>query len=95
MTSMANAQVLLLHAAGLHARPVVTLTKLAKTFASRISIAADAHGPWIDAKSVVKVMNMKTPANTQLFFRAEGADAYAAVNALVTLVSNDFNGGPA
>ncbi|HUL66188.1 MAG TPA: HPr family phosphocarrier protein [Burkholderiaceae bacterium] len=91
---MANAQVLLLHAAGLHARPVVTLTKLAKTFASRIHIAADAQGPWIDAKSVVRVMNMKTPANTHLFLRAEGADADAAVNALVTLINNDFNGGP-
>jgi len=94
MAPMANAQVLLLHAAGLHARPVVTLTKLAKTFASRIHIAANAQGPWIDAKSVVRVMNMRTPANTHLFFRAEGADADAAVSALVTLVNNDFNGGP-
>jgi phosphocarrier protein len=92
---MANGQVLLLHAAGLHARPVVTLTKLAKTFASRIHIAADAQGPWVDAKSVVKVMNMKTPAKTHIFIRAEGTDADAAVQALVTLVNNDFNGGPA
>jgi phosphocarrier protein HPr len=91
---MADAHVLLMHTAGLHARPVVTLTKLAKTFASRIHIAATAQGPWIDAKSVVKVMNMKTPTNTQLFFRAEGADADAAVAALVSLVQNDFAGGP-
>ena len=91
---MADAHVLLQHSAGLHARPVVTLTKLAKTFASRIHVAAAAHGPWIDAKSVVKVMGMKTPANTQLYFRAEGADADAAVDALVALVNNDFLGGP-
>jgi len=91
---MADAQVLLVHAAGLHARPVVTLTKLARTFASRIHIAANQQGPWIDAKSVVKLMNMKTPTNTHLFIRAEGADADAAVAALVTLVSNDFLGGP-
>ena len=91
---MAHGEVLLLHGAGLHARPVVTLTKLAKTFASRIHIAADAQGPWIDAKSVVKVMSMRAPANSNLFFRAEGADADAAVAALVTLVNNDFLGGP-
>jgi len=91
---MADGQVLLMHAAGLHARPVVTLTKLAKTFASRIHIAADAEGPWVDAKSVVRVMSMRTPANKQLYFRAEGADADAAVAALVTLVNNDFLGGP-
>ena len=91
---MAHEQVLLLHAAGLHARPVVTMTKLAKTFASRIHVAADAQGPWVDAKSVVKVMSMKTPANSNLFFRADGEDADAAVAALVTLVNNDFLGGP-
>jgi phosphocarrier protein HPr len=91
---MADAQVLLFHAAGLHARPVVTLTKVAKMFDSRIHIAASADGPWIDAKSVVKVMKMKTPSNTQLFLRAEGEDADAALAALVALVNNDFNGGP-
>jgi phosphocarrier protein HPr len=91
---MADAQVLLLHSAGLHARPVVTLTKLARTFVSRIHIAANEQGPWIDAKSVVRVMNMRAPAKTQLFFRAEGADADAAVAAMVTLVNNDFLGGP-
>jgi phosphocarrier protein HPr len=92
---MASAQVLLQHAAGLHARPVVTLAKLAKTFASRIHIAANADGPWIDAKSVVKVMGMKTPTNTMLHFRAEGDDADAAVAAMVRLVTDDFVGGPA
>lgn len=91
----AEASVVLLHAAGLHARPVVTLTKLAKTFKSRVQIAAVATGPWIDAKSVVKVMGMKTPARTVLHFRAEGDDAQAAVDALVKLVNDDFTGGPA
>lgn len=93
--TQAEASVLLQHAAGLHARPAVTLTKLAKTFGSRVQIAASEGGPWIDAKSVVKVMGMKTPANTQLFIRAEGGDASAAVAALVRLVADDFTGGPA
>lgn len=84
----------LTHSAGLHARPVVTLTKLAKTFDSRIQIAAHADGPWIDAKSVVKVMGMKTPSDTQLYFRADGVDADAALSALVRLVNDDFQGGP-
>lgn len=91
---IAEASVLLLHGAGLHARPVVTLTKLARTFRSRIQIAARDDGPWIDAKSVVKVMGMKTPARTLLRFRAEGDDADAAVSAMVRLVSDDFVGGP-
>ena len=91
---MVDAQVMLFHAAGLHARPVVTLTKLARTFASNILVAASADGPWTDAKSVVKLMRLKTPTNTQLHFRAEGDDAEAALAAIVALVTNDFVGGP-
>lgn len=94
-TSTVEDSVLLQHAAGLHARPVVSLTKLAKTFAARIHIAPSAAGPWTDAKSVVRVMAMKTPTNTRLFVRAEGDDAAAAVAAIVKLVVDDFTGGPA
>lgn len=82
--------VLLTHAVGLHARPSVKLTKLAKTFASRIELALAADGPWIDAKSIVKVMATKAPQNATLHFRAEGDDAERAVDALVTLVASDF-----
>ena len=61
------------HEAGLHARPAVKLTKLAKKFASKISIAVSSDGPWIDAKSIVKLMGAKTPRDSLLLFRAEGA----------------------
>ena len=86
--------VLLTHEVGLHARPSVKLTKLAKTFGARIELATSADGPWIDAKSIVKVMAAKAPKDTVLYFRAEGADAAAAVDALVTLVERDFADGP-
>ena len=78
------------HEAGLHARPAVKLTKLAKRFSSKISIAVSAEGPWIDAKSIVKLMAAKTPRDTLLYFHAEGDDAEAAVYALVALVEQDF-----
>lgn len=90
----ASATVLLIHAAGLHARPAVTLTKLAKTFRARVQIATGPEGPWIDAKSIVKLMAMKAPAQTLLHLRAQGDDASEAVQALVQLVSSDFAGGP-
>jgi phosphocarrier protein len=79
------------HAVGLHARPSVKLTKLAKTFASRIELALAEEGPWIDAKSVVKVMATKAPKNTVLHFRAEGEDAEQSLDALVALVARDFD----
>jgi phosphocarrier protein len=79
---------------GLHARPAVKLTKLAKTFGARIDLAFAAEGPWIDAKSVVKVMALKAPRGASLHFAAEGGDAAAAITALLDLVRRDFDEGP-
>ena len=87
----ANGSVLMTHAVGLHARPSVKLTKLAKTFASRIELAVAESGPWIDAKSIVKVMAAKAPKDTILYFRADGDDAEESVDALVALVARDFD----
>ena len=85
-----TASVRLRHAAGLHARPAVKMTKLAKRFAAKISVATSAEGPWIDAKSIVNVMAARTPRDSLLLFHAEGADAQAAIDALVALVEEDF-----
>jgi len=89
--SEAQYRVLITHDVGLHARPSVKLTKLAKGFQSRIEIAGSEAGPWIDAKSIVKVMAMKAKQNTELHVRASGDDAEAAVDAIVDLVKRDFN----
>jgi phosphocarrier protein len=94
-SSEASASVLLFHDVGLHARPSVKLTKLAKGFAAKVELAVAEAGPWIDAKSIVKVMAAKAPKNTTLYFRASGDDAEAAVAALVRLVETDFQDGEA
>ena len=90
-TTLAKAQVLITHDVGLHARPSVKLTKLAKGFGSRIDLALAAAGPWIDAKSIVKVMATKAPKGATLYLRAEGADAATAIDALVGLIERDFD----
>jgi phosphocarrier protein len=87
----ANASVLMTHMAGLHARPSVKLTKLAKSFSSSIELAVSLEGPWIDAKSIVWVMATKARKDTVLYFRASGVDAAAAVSALSLLVERDFD----
>ena len=87
----ASGTVLLTHEVGLHARPSVKLTKLAKAYAARVELAASEAGPWIDAKSIVKVMATKAPKDTVLHFRAAGPDAAAAVEALIGLVARDFD----
>ena len=93
MAAEASGSVLLTHAVGLHARPSVKLTKLARTFSATIELAADAGGPWVDAKSIVRVMAAKLPQHATVHFRAAGEDAGAAVEALVRLVRDDFADG--
>ena len=82
---------ILTNATGLHARPAVKLTSLAKTFAATIDIATSAEGPWFDAKSPVKVMRVRAPKGAELHLRASGLDAEAAVAALTALARARFN----
>ena len=71
MSQTAQAQVTITHGVGLHARPSVKLTKLAKTFAAQVELALSPDGPWFDAKSIVKVMAAKAPKGTVLYLRAD------------------------
>jgi len=90
-SSFVTATALLTNQVGLHARPSVKLTQLAKSFAASIEIALAAEGPWLDAKSPVKVMRLKAPRGTMLHVRAQGPDAHAATAALVALVARNFD----
>jgi phosphocarrier protein HPr len=81
----------LINEVGLHARPSVKLTQLAKTFAASIEIALRPEGPWTDAKSPVKVMRVKAAKGGVLHFRAEGSDADAALAAIAGLVARKFD----
>ncbi|QPC89303.1 HPr family phosphocarrier protein [Mesorhizobium sp. INR15] len=93
MSASAEATVLITHDVGLHARPSVKFTKLAKTFAAVVEVALAANGPWFDAKSIVKVMAAKAPKGTMLHIRARGDGAGEAVEALIELVLRDFDEG--
>jgi phosphocarrier protein HPr len=90
---VATASSVLTNEIGLHARPSVKLTKLAKTFASRIEVAGSPEGPWVDAKSIVKVMAFRAAKGDTLHFRASGPDAEQALRALRELVDEAFHEG--
>ena len=75
---------------GLHARPSVKLTRLAKTFDCNVEIALSADGPWVDAKSPVKVMRVKAPRGSVLHVRTTGDGAAAAASAIMALVRDGF-----
>lgn len=90
---VAQTDIVITHSVGLHARPSVKFTKLAKTFDCKIEVSVNDTGQWIDAKSIVKVMGLKAPVGTQLLIRAVGAAADEAVVALHDLVERDFDEG--
>ena len=81
---------LLTNDVGLHARPSVKLTQLAKRFDASIEFALDASGPWVDAKSPVKVMRFKAAKGATLHFRASGSDASQALASILALVARGF-----
>ena len=90
MSQRANGSVVLRNEVGMHARPSVKLTQLAKTFQCRVEIALSADGPWVDAKSPVKVMRVKAPRGAVLHVRTSGPGAGAAADALIALVRGGF-----
>ena len=76
---------------GLHARPAVKLTKLAKSFDAMVEICAGSDDAWVNAKSPNAVMKLKAGSGVTLSVRASGPDAEGAVAALVGLIERDFN----
>lgn len=86
-----TASALLTNAVGLHARPSVKLTQAAKRFQARIEVATGADGPWVDAKSPVRIMRVKASNGETLHFRASGEDAQDALDTLVGLVGRKFD----
>lgn len=75
---------------GLHARPSVKLTQLAKSFSAHVEIAISSDGPWVNAKSPVKVMGFQAEAGALLHFRATGDQAADVVAAMIALVERNF-----
>ena len=89
---VAEARVLINHEVGLHARPSVKLTKLAKRFEAEVRVRAGAGDEWVNAKSPNRVMKLKARHGETVGFEAEGPDAADAVRALVALVERNFDG---
>jgi phosphocarrier protein len=79
---------------GLHARPAVKLTRLAKRFAAQVEIRADEAPAGVNAKSPTAVMKLRAGHETTLETRAAGADADAAVAGIVALVEANFDDPP-
>ena len=76
---------------GLHARPAVKLTKLARSFAAAVEVRSEDAPGWVNAKSPNAIMKLRAGHETALAVRAAGSDAEQAVAALVALVEANFD----
>ncbi|MEI9851334.1 MAG: HPr family phosphocarrier protein [Sphingomonas sp.] len=76
--------------AGLHARPAIKLSRLARRFKADLRVRAEGDGEWVDAKSLVRLMGLKVEEGTHLEFAAEGDDSGAMLEEVRALVTRNF-----
>jgi len=83
-----NKELVISNSLGLHARAAAQLVKLASQFDSIISIEKD--GNVVDAKSVLSLITLECPMGSKVLVHATGEDSEAAVEALESLIQNNF-----
>ena len=74
---------------GVHARPAAEIVKTAGRFASDVTIVRDDLE--VNGKSIMGVMMLAAECGSSLFIKADGADAEAAMAALLALVADGFH----
>ena len=88
-----SAQALITNPTGLHARPCVKLTRIAKASPVHVEIALSPDGPWFNAKSPLKVMGLRAPNGASLYLRASQEGAQQTIDELLALVGRNFDEG--
>jgi phosphocarrier protein len=81
-----QATLLIQNQVGLHARPAAQFVKLAKQFKSSITVTS--KGKTVNAKSLVLLLTLSIPKDTEFELSAEGEDEHEAIEALSELVKN-------
>lgn len=88
---MSRATVRINNKLGLHARASAKLSKLAGGYACEIHLTRS--GRRVNAKSIMGVMMLAAGVGSEVEIETDGADADAALQALVALVDDKFGEG--
>ena len=88
---MPSAEAPITNKLGLHARASAKLTQLASTFSCEIWLTRNDRR--VNAKSIMGVMMLAAGKGSTVLVEAEGADADAALKALLNLIANKFGEG--
>ncbi|MBQ9451706.1 MAG: HPr family phosphocarrier protein [Desulfovibrio sp.] len=71
---------------GLHARPAARLAQEAQRYAADIQLISDTGE--VDAKSMLDILSLAPPADTELTLLAKGTDAREALQGLARFFSD-------
>jgi len=88
---MPSADATIVNKLGLHARASAKLTQVASSYECEIWLSRS--GRRVNAKSIMGVMMLAAGQGTSVLLEAEGADADAALRALVQLIADKFGEG--
>ncbi len=88
---MPQAEVEIVNKLGLHARASAKLTQTASKYAAEVWLSR--NGRRVNAKSIMGVMMLAAGKGAKVAVEAEGADADAALEAIVALIRDKFGEG--
>lgn len=88
---MARREIEITNKLGLHARASAKLTQIASRHACEVWL--ERNGRRINAKSIMGVMMLAAAKGSTIVIETEGADADAAMAALVALIEDKFGEG--
>jgi phosphocarrier protein HPr len=91
MTATATATANICNTRGLHARASAKFVKLATSFDSEIHVTRD--GVTVNALSIMGLLMLGAGNGCTIDITAKGADAQAAIDALMDLVARRFDEG--
>jgi phosphocarrier protein HPr len=88
---MPQAKTEIVNKLGLHARASAKLTQMATSFAAEVWLSRDERR--VNAKSIMGVMMLAAGKGSLITVETEGADADAALAAILALIADKFGEG--
>ncbi|MBE2280706.1 MAG: HPr family phosphocarrier protein [Ignavibacteriaceae bacterium] len=85
---MVRQTVRIVNKAGLHTRPAAMLVKIASKFKSEFFIEKDGYS--INGKSIIGVMSIGAPYDSEIILQFEGVDEEEMAEAIYTVIARGF-----
>ena len=85
---MAERKLILINELGLHARAAAKLVHVASSFTCTVTVAHG--GREVDAKSILGLLLLAAPVESEILVRCDGEDEQQALDAIDELISSRF-----